>query len=106
MRQTVPGMSELAVEAELEYQSRIRGAKRLAYPPVVAGGARANTLHYVQNDMLLEDGTLVLVDAGAELFNYASGERRFFARAGNHLIDFRLPPLFSLPFLLFPCHLP
>jgi Xaa-Pro aminopeptidase len=38
----------------------------LAYPCVVAGANRANTLHYQANDQLLEDGELVLIDAAAE----------------------------------------
>lgn len=40
------------------------GAQYLAYPPVVAGGARANTIHYITNNQLVNDGELVLMDAG------------------------------------------
>ena len=42
----------------------MRGAAHLAYPPVVAGGQRANIIHYINNDQLLRDGDLVLMDAG------------------------------------------
>jgi len=44
----------------------------MAYPCVVAGGINANTLHYITNDDVLKDGTLVLVDAGGEYEGYAS----------------------------------
>lgn len=40
------------------------GAQYLAYPPVVAGGARANTIHYISNNQLIDDGEMVLMDAG------------------------------------------
>lgn len=50
MRASEPGVSEHLLDATLEYGMRARGGKFHAYPPVVAGGARANTLHYVTND--------------------------------------------------------
>ena len=72
MRATQPGMNERQLDALLEYEVRRRGATSLAYPPVVAGGARANTLHYVRNDQLLRAGDLLLVDAGAEYAGYCA----------------------------------
>ena len=48
----------------MEYYSRLGGAQYLAYPPVVAGGPRANTIHYTKNDQLVDDGDMVLMDAG------------------------------------------
>ena len=43
-----------------------------AYPPVVAGGPRATILHYLHNNQLLQDGELVLMDAGCEIQAYCS----------------------------------
>lgn len=49
----------------------MRGAEYLAYPPVVAGGPRANTIHYVNNNQIVNDGEMVLMDAGQyNLFNF------------------------------------
>lgn len=70
MKCTKPGVSELHIEAILEFESRIRGAQRLAYPPVVATGNNGNIMHYVQNTQILKDGDLLLVDAAAEYHNY------------------------------------
>ena len=42
------------------------GAQYLAYPPVVAGGARANTIHYITNNRQIDDGEMVLMDAGEQ----------------------------------------
>ena len=39
---------------------------------IVAGGANACILHYVENNQPLADGDLILIDAGAEWSYYAS----------------------------------
>ena len=46
----------------------MKGAQYLAYPPVIAGGSRANTIHYINNNQLINDGEMVLMDAGK--FNF------------------------------------
>ena len=47
------------------------GAQYLAYPPVVAGGPRANTIHYINNNQLINNGEMVLMDAGCQYSDYA-----------------------------------
>lgn len=49
-----------------------RGAKKQAYPSIVASGRGAATLHYVHNDKDLAGKDLLLLDAGAEWKNYAA----------------------------------
>lgn len=49
-----------------------RGAKKQAYPSIVAAGRAAATLHYVHNDRDLAGKDLLLLDAGAEWQNYAA----------------------------------
>jgi len=78
-----PGMAEYELEAELTYEFRRRGASAHAYNPIVAGGAGACVLHYVENDKLLSDGTLVLIDAGCELEGYAADITRTFPVNGR-----------------------
>ena len=70
MKNTQAGVSESNLHALLEYECRLRGAQFLSFPPVVAGGRRANTLHYINNDQILKDGDLVLMDGGCELNGY------------------------------------
>ncbi|XP_066936897.1 xaa-Pro aminopeptidase 3-like [Clytia hemisphaerica] len=72
IRQTRPGDSEALPHAVLESQCRALGAQYLSFPPVVAGGNRANTLHYINNDQILNDGDLVLMDGGCVYHGYAS----------------------------------
>lgn len=60
--------------AIIDYECRMNGAEYLAYPPVVAGGNRATIIHYINNNQLINDGELVLVDAG----KYSSWNQRIF----------------------------
>lgn len=73
-----PGAHEYELDALLEYTFRRRGGSGAAYTPIVAGGANACVLHYVENDDVLRDGDLLLVDAGAEFENYACDVTRTF----------------------------
>ncbi|MDW8470084.1 MAG: aminopeptidase P N-terminal domain-containing protein [Burkholderiales bacterium] len=73
-----PGRWEYEVEAELLHEFRRHGARSVAYPPIVAGGANACVLHYVANDAPLREGTLLLVDAGCEFEGYAADVTRTF----------------------------
>lgn len=76
MKHTKPGLTENQLFARLEYHCRDLGAQHLSFPPVVAGGWRANTLHYIKNDQLLQDGEMVLMDGGCVYHGYASDVTR------------------------------
>ncbi|RQO71204.1 Xaa-Pro aminopeptidase [Aquitalea sp. FJL05] len=71
MRTTRPGMMEYQVEAEILHTFIRHGARYPAYESIVAGGANACTLHYAANNARLNDGELLLIDAGCELNGYA-----------------------------------
>ncbi|MXS81679.1 Xaa-Pro aminopeptidase [Nitrosomonas oligotropha] len=82
--QTVrPGMREFEIEAELLYTFYRHGSQAPAYTSIVAGGANACVLHYVQNDAELKSGDLLLIDAGCELDGYASDITRTFPVNGK-----------------------
>ena len=83
MRACRPGLAEYALEAELSYEFRQRGADGHAYSPIVAGGTNACVLHYVDNNKPLADNTLVLIDAGCEVAGYASDITRSFPVNGK-----------------------
>ncbi len=70
---------EYEVEALLNKHFRQSGALGHAYQPIVAGGKRACTLHYVANDQALSPNELLLVDAGAEVSHYAADITRTMA---------------------------
>ncbi len=83
MRATKPGRMEYEIEAELLYEFRRRGAQFPAYWPIVAGGANACVLHYSDNKARLDEGALLLIDAGCELDGYASDITRTFPVSGK-----------------------
>jgi Xaa-Pro aminopeptidase len=83
MQATRPGRNEYEIEAELLYEFRRAGAQFPAYWPIVAGGANACVLHYVFNNAPLNDGELLLIDAGCELDGYASDITRSFPVNGR-----------------------
>ncbi|MBL8680072.1 MAG: aminopeptidase P N-terminal domain-containing protein [Myxococcales bacterium] len=78
-----PGLYEYEIEAELRGCFRRMGSERPAYEPIVASGPNACTLHYVTNDRRMEDGDLLLIDAGAESGGYASDVTRTFPVNGR-----------------------
>ncbi len=79
-----PGMMEYEIEAELEYEFRRGGSAYAAYPSIVAGGANACVLHYIENHSELRDGDLLLIDAGCEVDCYASDITRTFPVNGKY----------------------
>jgi len=81
------GAFEYELQAVIEYTFRRRGARGPAYTTIVGGGGNATVLHYVRNDQKLQDGELVLIDAGCELDGYASDVTRTYPVGG----DFRGP---------------
>lgn len=83
MQATRPGMHEHAVEAELLHTFRRHGAVA-SYEPIVGGGANACVLHYRANNAVLNDGDLLLIDAGAEFHGYASDITRTFPVNGRY----------------------
>ena len=80
---TRPGHYEFEVEAELLHEFCRHGARQPAYTSIVAGGANACTLHYIGNDACLNDGDLLLIDAGCEFASYASDITRTFPVNGK-----------------------
>ena len=83
MQTTRPGMREYEIEAELLHTFYRHGAQAPAYTSIVAGGANACVLHYVENNAELKSGDLILIDAGCELNGYASDITRTFPVNGK-----------------------
>ncbi len=83
MRFTAPGRKEYEVMAELVHEFRRNNADT-SYHPIVGGGANACILHYRENNAELQDGDLLLVDAGCEYGMYASDITRTFPVNGRY----------------------
>jgi Xaa-Pro aminopeptidase len=83
MERTRAGWHEYQVEAELAHEFLSSGAQAVAYSPIVAGGPNACVLHYRDNNRQLQDGELLLIDAGCEYHGYASDITRTFPVNGR-----------------------
>jgi len=83
MQAARPGVGEYEIEAVLQHEFRRKGAQSPAYTSIVAAGAHACVLHYVENSGQLTDGDLLLIDAGCELDGYASDITRTFPVNGR-----------------------
>ena len=71
---TRPGMQESEVQAAIEAHFRASGARGPAYGSIVAGGDNACVLHYTANTARLNDGDLLLIDAGCSVSDYYNGD--------------------------------
>ncbi|HUL12603.1 MAG TPA: Xaa-Pro aminopeptidase [Methylococcaceae bacterium] len=83
MRACRPGVYEYEIEAELLHEFMRHGLRWPAYSCIVAGGDNACVLHYTDNGDPLQDGDLLLIDAGAECQNYAADITRTFPVNGR-----------------------
>ncbi|MHC4821832.1 MAG: aminopeptidase P N-terminal domain-containing protein [Planctomycetota bacterium] len=68
---TKPGMVEFEIQAVLEKACREGGAQRQAYDSIVGSGPNSCILHYTSNRRIMEDGDVLLMDAGGEFLGYA-----------------------------------
>ena len=78
-----PGVYEYQVAAEIEYFFRKEGAIGIAYPSIVASGANACVLHYIENDRVIKDNELLLIDAGCSYGYYNGDITRTFPVSGK-----------------------
>ncbi len=83
MRMARPGMHEYEVEALLLETFRRRGSDRPAYGSIVGSGPNATVLHYRANNRKMQEGDLLLIDAGCEYDYYASDVTRTFPVSGK-----------------------
>ncbi|HMV66001.1 MAG TPA: aminopeptidase P N-terminal domain-containing protein [Myxococcota bacterium] len=77
-----PGTPEQALDAILTGAFR-RGGDGPGYTNIVAAGDNATILHYVENNDVIEDGELVLIDAGCEHRFYTADVTRTWPANGR-----------------------
>lgn len=83
MRFCNPGVFEYQLAAEIHHEFAMNGAANPAYNTIVGAGVNACILHYTENTDQVQDGDLVLIDAGAELHGYAADITRTFPVSGK-----------------------
>lgn len=76
-------VAERHIEATIEYEAKMRGASKMAFPCVVASGKNGSVLHYMANDNVAKDGDMVMVDAGCQFYGYSSDVSRSWPVSGR-----------------------
>jgi Xaa-Pro aminopeptidase len=71
-----PGVTERAIQIELETAFRRGGADRVAFETIVGVGQDSGVLHFLPGTRAARNGESVLVDAGAEIARYVSDVTR------------------------------
>ncbi|HLV48199.1 MAG TPA: Xaa-Pro aminopeptidase [Aliidiomarina sp.] len=83
MQFTQAGRYEYQVAAEIHHEFAMRGASGPAYGTICGSGENACILHYTTNSSQLQQGDLLLIDAGAEYLGYAGDITRTFPVSGR-----------------------
>jgi Xaa-Pro aminopeptidase len=78
-----PGVGEWAVEAAVDAAFRAAGGAGAGFETIVGSGPNACVLHYRDNASVIAEGSLVLVDAGAEYGLYNGDVTRTFPAGGR-----------------------
>lgn len=73
MKTLHPGQYEYEIQAMIDSIFRTSEGSKTGFPTIVASAANAATLHYTANNRQIQDGDLVLIDAGCE-YKYYSGD--------------------------------
>ena len=83
MRYARPGMNERELEGAFDFALMKQGIREHAFNSIVAGGVRATTLHYAENNQTVQDGEMVLIDLGSAFGNYSADISRTFPVNGK-----------------------
>jgi Xaa-Pro aminopeptidase len=83
LRVAAPGRMEYEVMAEILHEFHRRGAD-ISYQPIVGSGPNSCVLHYRANSREMQDGELLLIDAGCEYDYYASDVTRTLPVGGRY----------------------
>jgi Xaa-Pro aminopeptidase len=78
-----PGTHEYVLHGLLENEFRRGGGRGWGYYPIVAAGENATILHYSENNVVIREGDLLLIDAGAEFDLYTADVTRTFPASGK-----------------------
>lgn len=78
-----PGVLEYEIEAEFAHEFLRSGSRGFAYEPIVASGANACVLHYIDNNKPCNAGDVLLLDVGCEYANYNADMTRTIPVSGK-----------------------
>ncbi len=83
LKLTAPGVKEYEIEAAFIHTFITNRSRGFAYTPIVASGASACVLHYIENNKECKEGEVILMDVGAEYANYNADMTRCIPVSGR-----------------------
>jgi hypothetical protein len=93
VRETAPGraagVTERSIAESIQRLGHAAGCSEDSFPPVVAAGARAASIHAAPTDATLVAGEMVMVDVGCSVNHYASDFTRTFPVGGHFTAEDR-----------------
>ncbi len=78
-----PGISEKDIRLAYETEVLRNGADGVPYETIVGAGTNSAILHAIPTPKIVQDGEMVLIDAGAEIQDYCVDITRVFAANGK-----------------------
>jgi Xaa-Pro aminopeptidase len=83
MKHARSGIYEYQLEAYFDYEIKTNGATGYTFKTIAGSGVNGAILHYVSNDSLIEDDSLILFDLGAQYKLYNADITRTFPVSGK-----------------------
>lgn len=78
-----PGMNECELAGAFDFALAKQGITGHAFHTICAAGVRATTLHYEENNQIINDGDLILIDLGSTYHHYCADISRTFPANGK-----------------------
>lgn len=76
MKAATPEMGEREIQGIHEFMYKLKGAKEIGFPLIIASGNNGCTLHYQDNDAPRVGNNLIIMDAGAMVCGYSADVTR------------------------------
>ena len=89
-----PGVTERQIQIEFEAEVLRAGAEKFPYESIVGSGPNSAVLHAIPTRRVLKENELVLIDAGADLFDYCVDITRTFS--SSHAFTSRQKEIYDL----------
>ena len=83
LKMVKPGVKEYEIEAEYLHEFVRSGSRGFAYEPIIASGANACVLHYIDNHATCQAGEVLMMDVGAEYARYYADMSRSIPVSGR-----------------------
>ena len=78
-----PGITEIELQLAYEGEIRRQGAHGVPYDSIIGAGTNSAILHALPTHRVIKEQEFVLIDAGAEIYDYCVDITRVFASSGQ-----------------------